>query len=136
MQTSHTGGCACSAIRYEIDGPPLFSNHCQCRDCQLESGTGHSSYLTFARKVVRIAGKAASWDMQGDSGHVKTRAFCPICGVAVYLTFSAMPDLFAVRAGTLDDPAQFRPQVVTYASRGYDWDVLDSALRKFDKMPS
>ena len=46
-----------------------------------------------------------------------------------------MPDLFTVHAASLDDPARFKPQVVTYGVRGYDWDRLDPALPKFDKMP-
>ncbi len=68
-------------------------NDCQCRDCQHMSGTGHGSYLTFPRAGVRLEGEARHWDMVGDSGNVKTRAFCPACGSPVYMTFAAMPDL-------------------------------------------
>ena len=46
-----------------------------------------------------------------------------------------MPQLFTIRAASLDDPARFQPQVVTYASRAYAWDQLDPALTKFDAMP-
>ncbi len=136
MSGAYTGGCACGAIRYEISGEPVFSNHCQCRDCQHESGTGHGSYLTFLRDGVDIKGEAKHWDMVADSGSVKSRAFCPNCGLAVYLTFAAMPNFVAVRAGSLDDPDRFRPQAVTYGVRGHAWDCLDPALRKFDRMPS
>ena len=80
-------------------------------------------------------GEAKHWDIVGDSGNVKTRAFCPTCGSPVYMTFAAMPDLFTVHAASLDDPGQFKPQVVTYGVRGYGWDHLDPALTKFDKMP-
>ena len=52
------------------------------------------------------------------------------------MTFSAMPDLFTVHAASLDDPARFKPQVVTYAARGHAWDRLDPALPRFDKMPT
>ncbi|MDB5516133.1 MAG: aldehyde-activating protein [Tardiphaga sp.] len=45
MSEVYTGGCACGAIRYEIPTEPLVMNHCQCRDCQRKSGTGHGSYL-------------------------------------------------------------------------------------------
>jgi hypothetical protein len=38
-----TGGCACGAIRYATRHAPVFQNHCQCRDCQRRSGTGHGS---------------------------------------------------------------------------------------------
>ena len=136
MSNAFTGGCACGAIRYEISSEPLFSNHCQCRDCQHKSGTGHGSYMTFpAREAVKLTGEAAHWDMAADSGNVKTRAFCPTCGSPVYLLFKAMLGVFAVHAASLDDPAKFKPQAVTYGVRGYTWDLLDPALPKFDKMP-
>jgi hypothetical protein len=137
VSNAYTGGCACGAIRYEISAEPLAMNDCQCRDCQRKSGTGHGSYLTFPdRKAVNLTGQAAHWDMIGDSGNAKTRGFCPACGSPVYLTFAAMPALFTIHAASLDDPTRYRPQMVTYRVRGYDWDHLDPALPKFDKMPS
>ena len=135
MTRPYTGGCACGAIRYSIASEPVFSNHCQCRDCQQESGTGHGSYLTFARDGVSLTGEAKHWDMVGDSGNAKTRGFCSACGVPVYLTFAAMPGIFTIRTGGLDDPARYQPQAVTYAARGHDWDTLDPNLPKFDGMP-
>ncbi len=132
----YQGGCACRAVRYEVSGPPVFQNHCQCRDCQQRSGTGHGSYLTFAgRDKVKVTGAGKGWDIVGDSGNVKTHSFCPTCGTPVYLTFAAMPDLFTVHAASLDDPGRFAPQVVTYATRGHAWDQLDPALTRFDTMP-
>ena len=135
MNKAYTGGCACGAVRFAIDGEPLVSNDCQCRDCQRMSGTGHGSYLTFHRKGVTHGGQAKLWDTKGDSGNVKTRAFCPSCGAPVYITFAAMPDVFTVHAASLDDPSRFRPQMVMYGLRGHAWDHLDPALPKFDKMP-
>lgn len=135
MNPSYTGGCACGAIRYEIPSEPIFQNHCQCLDCQHKSGTGHGSYLSFMRGGVKQTGSAALWDMVGDSGNVKTRAFCPACGSPVYITYAAMPDVITVHAASLDDPSRFKPQAVTYAVRGYEWDVLDPALTRFEKMP-
>ena len=135
MDKPYTGGCACGAIRYSIAGEPLFANHCQCRDCQRESGTGHGSYATFARAGVTLTGKAKTWDMVGDSGNLKTRAFCAECGVGVYMTFKAMPGIFTIRAASLDGPARYQPQAITYAMRAYDWDQLDPGLTKFERMP-
>jgi hypothetical protein len=110
-------------------------NHCQCRDCQRKSGTGHGSYLTFPRQGVKLEGEGKHWDFVGDNGNVKTRAFCPDCGAPVYMTFAAMPGLFAVHAASLDDPSRFKPQTVMYTVRGHAWDHLDTALPRFDKMP-
>ncbi|MES2056880.1 MAG: GFA family protein [Pseudomonadota bacterium] len=136
MSEPYTGGCACGAIRYDISAEPLVSNHCQCRDCQRKSGTGHGSYMTFAqRRDVTLAGDATHWEIVGASGNVKTRSFCPTCGSPVYLTFAAMPDLFTIHAASLDDPGRYVPQIVTYTSSGHAWDRLDPALPTFDKMP-
>jgi hypothetical protein len=136
MNQPYTGGCACGAIRYEIAAEPLAMNDCRCRDCQRRSGTGHGSYLTFAgRSRVKVEGRATHWDIAGDSGNVKTHAFCPACGSPVYLTFKAMPDLFTVHAASLDDPGRYKPQVVTYAVRGQAWDPVDPTRPRFDRMP-
>jgi hypothetical protein len=136
MGAAYTGGCACGAIRYEITNEPLAMNDCQCRDCQHKSGTGHGSYLTFPeRDQVKLTGKATLWDIVGDNGNVKSYAFCPTCGSPVYLTFAAMPQVFTVHAASLDDPSRYKPQVVSYHSRGYAWDHLDPSVPKFDKMP-
>ncbi len=136
MPKTYTGGCACGAIRYEASAVPIFQNHCQCRDCQKVSGTGHCSYLTFGqRAAMQVTGHASTWRVKGDSGNEKIHAFCPTCGTPVFLTFEAMPDLVAVTAASLDDPGQFAPQAVTYTKGGHSWDRLDAALPKFERMP-
>lgn len=136
MGQPYTGGCACGAIRYEISDEPVFSNHCQCRDCQRKSGTGHGSYLSFAsRQRVVLQGEAREWGVVADSGHVKHQAFCPTCGSPVYLRFTAMPELFTIHAASLDDPARFQPRLVTYGVRTLPWDKLDPALPVVDTMP-
>ncbi len=136
MTKPYTGGCMCGAIRYETSSTPIVESHCQCRDCQKRSGTGHGSYLTFPRRAdVTIAGEAKNWRVKGDSGNEKVHAFCPTCGTPVYLTFVAMPDLIAVHTASLDDPSQFNPQMVTYSIHGHAWDTIDSALQKFERMP-
>ncbi len=71
--------------------------------------------------------------MVGDSGNVKTRGFYPACRSPVYLTFSAMLDLFTIHAASLDDSGRYESQ--TYTVRGHAWDRLDPAGPKFEKMP-
>jgi hypothetical protein len=136
MTRVFAGGCACGAVRYETRAEPIFQNHCQCRDCQKRSGTGHGSYLTFGRRADMTAtGETRSWRVLGDSGNAKHHLFCPTCGTPVFLTFEAMPDLITITATSLDDPGQFAPQAVTYAVRGHAWDRLDPAVQAFERMP-
>lgn len=136
MSAPYSGGCACGAIRYEATSEPIFQNHCQCRQCQQISGTGHGSYLTFpSRAEVKITGTAAVWRVAADNGNRKTYSFCPTCGSPVYVTFANTPDMIAVNAASLDDPGRFNPHVVTYNARGHAWDTIDPSLQKFEKMP-
>jgi hypothetical protein len=137
MTRPYTGGCACGAIRYSTEHAPVFQNHCQCRDCQRRSGTGHGSWLTFpARSKMAITGEAKHWEVAADSGNVKIHAFCPNCGTPVYLRFAAMPELIAVPAGSLDEPGRFAPHVLTYRVRALAWDTVDPALQSFERMPT
>ena len=137
MTQPYTGGCACGAIGYATRHAPVFQNHCQCRDCQRRSGTGHGSWLTFpARSEMTISGEAKHWEVVADSGNVKSHAFCPVCGSPVYLRFAAMPDLIAIPAGSLDEPARFAPHALTYSIRGLAWDSIDPALKAFERMPT
>lgn len=136
MSNAYVGGCACGAVRYEINDKPVFQNHCQCRDCQRRSGTGHGSWLTFPdRNKVRITGEATGWRVVADSGNEKTHAFCAVCGTPVYLTFAAMPALFTIAATSLDTPDLFQPDAITYNVRALDWDHIDPQLMRFVKMP-
>ena len=136
MTRPYTGRCACGAIRYEAREEPIVQNHCQCSDCQKRSGTGHGSYLTFPRiSEVTIAGEVSTWRVAGDSGNDKIHAFCPICGTPIYLTFEAMPEPIAVHAASLDEPARFNPQMITYTISSQAWDTMDRGLQAFARMP-
>ena len=129
MSDAYTGGCACGALRYEIRAEPSVMI-----ECQRQSGTGHSSYLTFKAEAA-VTGNATEWHQTGDGGTRKAPAFCPTCGSPVYLTFPDVPGIIAVRAGSLDDPSRYKPRMVSWASAGHAWDHLDPDIPKFDKLP-
>lgn len=133
---SFAGGCACAAVRYDIAAQPVAMGDCQCRQCQQRSGTGHGSYLAFAmREAVKLTGQAREWDVTGDGGTLKRHAFCGTCGTPVFLTFPALPELFIVHAGSLDDPSRYQLHYVTYTRSGQAWDAVAPALAKFETMP-
>jgi hypothetical protein len=135
MTQPFTGGCACGSVRYEVTGAPVDMNHCQCRQCQRGSGTGHNSHLTFAGAKVSLSGEAQRWVAVGEMGTRKSKAFCPTCGSPVYITFPDMPDVFVAFAASLDDPSRFEPQQVLWASAAQTWDRMDPSLAASPKMP-
>lgn len=135
MSKSFRGGCACEAVRYEVVGDPVAMVDCQCRQCQRESGTGHASHMVFAGAEVQIFGETRTWDLVGDGGTHKRRAFCPTCGSPVFMTFPDVPAIFTVRASSLDEPERYVPQFVTWTKAAQPWDCVDPALAKFEGMP-
>ena len=135
MNPAFTGGCACGAVRYSVPSEPLAMFDCQCRQCQYESGTGHSSHLNFTAEGVEKSGEIGVWRSRGEGGMLKERAFCVACGCPVFMTFPDAPDYFLVRAGSLDDPGRFTPQFVTWADAGHPWDAHPQGVSKFARMP-
>ena len=114
MSEAYAGGCACGAIRYEISDEPIFSNDCQCRDCQRKSGTGTDPTSPSEQGESEGQRRGHALGHGWRQRQHKTRGFCPTCGSPVYLTFSANPNLFTIHAASLDDPGRYEPQAVTY----------------------
>jgi hypothetical protein len=135
MTTTFRGGCRCGAIRYEIAAEPMFGGQCQCRDCQHETGGGHTSFIAFPADAVKLTGTPRFYEAPVDSGNVVRRGFCPTCGSPVVSATSGLPGVTTISAGSLDDPSVFKPQFVCYTSRGHAWDRLDPAVPSFPKMP-
>ena len=135
MATSFEGGCLCGAVRYKSDAEPAMGGHCQCVDCRKSSGTGHCSHMAVPRAAVTLSGRVTTYDRPADSGNMVSRAFCPVCGSAVYSLNAAMPQLMFIRASSLDDVEVFKPQMVVYTKRAPSWDKMDATLPAFPAMP-
>ncbi len=120
-----SGGCSCGAVRYTIAADPVRAFQCQCRDCQMDSGGGHSSVFVFPRAAIGISGEIREIARTSDRGTIKRKGFCPACGVSIYNKPDQIPDLIGVYVGSLDDASSFRPATVFYHARGYGWDFLD-----------
>src|SRR6266481_5922994 len=110
------GGCLCGKVRYKLDALPLDSLYCQCRDCQIDSGKGHSCHVMFSKDSFLITGDARLHHSAADSGHSVYRGFCAHCGSSLLYASSRFPDAIFVTAGTLDDPGWFKPSMIVYVS--------------------
>ena len=132
--TTYLGGCACGRARYEIAAEPVRGFQCQCRDCQRDTGAGHSSVMVFPRAAMRVTGPVSEILRTADSGAEKLKGFCSACGSPLYSKPVARPDMIGIYVGGLDDPSGFKPDVVIFASRGQPWDHLDPALPRLPHM--
>jgi hypothetical protein len=135
MAVKIEGGCGCGQVRYASSSEPLTSLYCQCRDCQRDSGTGHSCHVMLPEVSFALTGVLKIFHSTADSGNPIKRGFCPECGSSITYGSSAFPGAIFVTAGSLDDPSWFKPVMISYASSAQPWDRLDPALPRYEEMP-
>ncbi len=132
---SLSGKCLCSAVSYTCDVVPLFSGNCHCEDCKKASGSGYAPTMFFPENTVTIRGDVTYFSSEGCSGNNVRRGFCPNCGSQLFGKPELMPGLLGIRAGSLDDISQYKPQSDLFTSHCVAWDVMDEATEKFPEMP-
>lgn len=126
-----TGGCLCGAVRYTSDAVPVYQLMCHCRDCQKVSGGAYAPIVFLPAELVEVTGSVSFFESKGSSGKTISRGFCPVCGSHLFGRLERLPGLLSIRAGTLDDPAQFKPALHIHTSQAAPWDQLDGSLRAF-----
>lgn len=120
MADSLTGGCACGAIRYRIDGPAYDTGWCHCRTCQKSSGAPAMAFTTCALKDFVIE--------QGEDalGTVRLvpfgeRGFCTRCGTSLSIHADYQKDEIDIAAATLDDPEAVTPAMHIFYDQRITW---------------
>jgi hypothetical protein len=117
------GGCTCRAVRYRMEGPPLFVHCCHCRWCQRETGSAFVlNAMIEADRVIHLGVQPELVDTPSHSGAGQKIARCPTCRVAVWSNYSGS-GAFArfVRVGTLDAPDAFPPDIHIFTSTKVPW---------------
>jgi adenylate cyclase len=124
LTTPITGGCLCSAVRYEASEPPKSSGYCHCTMCQRWSGAPAWAAVTFPLAAVRITRGAPK--VHQSSPKVE-RGFCSDCGSSLFVRYPDI-DEFCVSIGSLDVAANARPQRHVGIESQLPWFVLADDL--------
>jgi hypothetical protein len=130
-----TGGCSCGAVRYEMDGEVAFAGLCHCRQCRRASGSGHIGFMGVLRSSLRVTGPIATHSAPGASGLATVRNFCPACGSQLFGAPEIAPEFYTLYAGSLDDPARFRPEIAMFVAERAPWDEGGASLVQFQGAP-
>ena len=109
-----TGGCLCSAVRYELSAHPAFTAICHCRHCQRQSGSAFSIVAGYPSTAYVQTGETRVFLDQGASGRPVERHFCGQCGSAILSRIEPLPDLVLIKAGTLDDVTGLDPAIEVF----------------------
>ena len=132
---SLSGSCLCGSVSYRCTSEPVLAGNCHCLDCKKTSGSGYAPIFFVPESAISITGEVKYYERTGNSGKTARRGFCPNCGSQLFGRPDAMPGLIAVRAGTLTDLSQYKPQIDIFTSRAPAWDCMDPTLPKFAEMP-
>jgi len=135
MKTLLSGSCLCGAVQYSTSSTPAYSGNCHCRDCQKATGSAFAANLMVPETEVEISGAVRYHETRADSGRWVDRGFCPVCGSHLFGKLEIMPGMLFIRAGTLDDPASYKPALDFFTASAAPWDPMDPALPKFPRSP-
>ena len=115
------GGCACGSVRYRLTDAPLFTHCCHCLNCQRQTGSAFViNMMIEADRVDVLAGNPEPVDVPREADSAQRIYRCPNCRVAVFSEYG-WPELWYVRAGTLDQPASVAPDVHIYTRSKLPW---------------
>lgn len=134
--TMRTGGCLCGAVRYEIEGEPIYAGLCFCRDCQRVSGSGFAPFMGIAASAFRVTGETRRFACASARGGEAVRNACPICSSLLFGGIVGQDLQHTVYAGTLDDPSGFKPVIAIFNRDRPTWVPLPEGLAAvFETMP-
>ena len=129
---THTGGCLCGAIRYEITGDPVRAANCHCDECRKATGASFATVAFFKEEDVKVTqGTPKQFFHPADSCATMTKEFCPDCGSQVLGAGSGSPGIRSVRVGSLDDASFVKPQMDLYTGKALPFSRLSEDTEHF-----
>jgi hypothetical protein len=114
---THTGGCHCGRVRFEVIAPAkLEVTDCNCSIC---SKYGYLHLIVPADRFKLLSGRE-SLSTYSFNTHVAKHFFCSTCGVKSFYIPRSHPDGISVNARCLDSDTIESMSVTPFD--GQDWE--------------
>jgi hypothetical protein len=129
------GGCYCGALRYRVEGDPVFKLQCHCRECQYISGGSVNLTMAMPEAGFRYTQGSPRRFERRDLDDPVTREFCEVCGTHILSRAPGLP-VALIKVGTLDDPSAFEgPQMAIYLCDKQPFHQVPAGVATFDRRP-
>ncbi|MBB3591041.1 hypothetical protein FHX08_001385 [Rhizobium sp. BK529] len=101
MSERYTGGCLCSAVRFEAREKPDVVVGCHCSQCRRQTGLYYASADVPASAVSVTGEENLRWFQSSDAAR---RGFCLQCGSALFWQRIGGRKI-SIMAGAFDQPS-------------------------------
>lgn len=118
--TTHTGGCHCGKVAFEVDAPgDIDVTRCNCSICAM---TGFL-HLIVPRSDFRLLRGAEDITTYTFNTGVAKHTFCRHCGVKSFYTPRSHPDGVSVNANCLDRSTVKSMRVTDFDGQNWEQNV-------------
>jgi hypothetical protein len=131
------GGCYCGAVRYRVEGEPIFKGQCHCRECQYITGGHPNAVMAMPAATFEYTKNSPKLFRRSDLENPVTREFCPECGTHILGRGAGLPGAVLLKVGTLDDPSVFGgPQMAIFTIDKQSFHHIPAGVAAFERVPS
>ena len=133
MTETHSGGCHCGAIRYQLAGKPKDIALCHCVDCRRNAGAPVMAWAGYPEdSLVMTKGEAKLFKSTGAT----RRSFCGDCGTGLfYRNADILPGIVEVQLSTMDDQEALPPTIQIQVAERLGWMKTAHQLPEIQRFP-
>lgn len=125
---SHSGGCLCSAVTYDLPRELVLVLQCHCENCRRISG----NFVAAARtdtdtlSITDVDERLQWYDLR-----YATYGFCNSCGSTLFYRAADSPGTTSVMVGTLNDGSSLVAHEVWFANEAQPHNTLPLGIPHF-----
>lgn len=121
--TTHSGGCHCGRIRFEVDvADDIVVSDCNCSICRM-AGYLHLIVASANFRLLRGADDLTTYTF---NTAVAQHYFCAFCGIKSFYVPRSHPDGISVNARCLDDVNEIKMNIEAFD--GKNWEAARESM--------
>jgi hypothetical protein len=125
-----SGSCLCGGVKYEVNGGLSDVYNCHCSMCRkLHAAAFRTCAKVQAIDWRTIQGQELLKNYESSPGEFKV--FCSNCGSSIHTKFNAMPEVYALPLGTLDNDPGVRASRHVFVGSKAPWFEITDGLPQF-----
>ena len=131
MADTASGRCLCGRLQFTLRGEQLWVAHCHCESCRRSTGSAVATFVGYNKDQLTYTRGERKFHQSSPGVY---RGFCPDCGTPMTYESDRHPGEVHLYVSTLDNPAEFVPQVHVFYGERIPWMELEDELPRFEAL--